>query len=83
MSAGADRKSMSDAGKTLSLTDSLIAAVARENDATVLTSNIKDYPMKDVRVMSLRQKTRDTGLFLLVSGDEALGACSSKINRGS
>ena len=33
MRAGVDRKSMSDAGKTLSLTDSLIAAVARENEA--------------------------------------------------
>lgn len=55
MHAGDDRKSMSNVGRTLSLTDSLIGAVAREHDATVLTSNIKDYPMKDVQVLSLRE----------------------------
>ena len=55
MRAGDDRKSMSEVGRTLSLTDSLIGAVAREHDATVLTSNIKDYPMKDVQVLSLRE----------------------------
>ncbi len=53
--AGIDRKSAPDRGITLSVSDSLIAAVARENDATVLTSNIKDYPAEDVRVMSLRE----------------------------
>jgi predicted nucleic acid-binding protein len=56
MQAGIDRKTSSDAGRTLSATDSLIAACAREHDATVLTSNIKHYPMKDVRVLSLREK---------------------------
>jgi len=53
--AGVDRKTASDGGRTFSVTDSLIAAVARENDATVLTSNIKDYPMNDVQVRSLRE----------------------------
>lgn len=57
MQAGIVRKNASDQGRTLSVSDSLIAAVAREQDATVLTSNIKDYPAKDVRVMSLREKT--------------------------
>jgi predicted nucleic acid-binding protein len=56
MRAGADRKNMLDLGKTVSVTDSLIGALARENDAIVLTSNIKDYPMKDVQVLSLREK---------------------------
>ena len=55
--AGNDRKTASDAGRTLSVTDSLVAAIAREHGAIVLTSNIKDYPMKDVRVMSLLEKT--------------------------
>jgi predicted nucleic acid-binding protein len=56
MRAGTYRKTASEAGRTISVTDSLLAALAREKDATLLTSNIKDYPMKDVRVMSLRQK---------------------------
>jgi len=30
--------------------------LSHEKDATLLTSNIKDYPMKDVRVLSLRSK---------------------------
>lgn len=53
--AGNDRKTASDAGRTVSVTDSLVAAIARERGAIVLTSNIKDYPMKDVRVLSLRE----------------------------
>jgi predicted nucleic acid-binding protein len=56
MGAGTYRKTASEAGRTISVTDSLLAALAREKNATLLTSNIKDYPMKDVRVMSLRQK---------------------------
>src|SRR4051812_16215949 len=55
MQAGIDRKAASDAGKTLSVTDSLLAALARQHDATLLTSNIKRYPMKDLRVLSLRE----------------------------
>ena len=54
MQAGIDRKEASDAGRTLSVTDSLLAALARQHDATLLTSNIKHYPKKDVRVLSLR-----------------------------
>ena len=55
--AGVDRKTASDGGRTFSVTDSLIGAVAREQDATVLTSNIKDYPMRGIRLLSLRKKT--------------------------
>jgi predicted nucleic acid-binding protein len=54
--AGRYRKTASEAGRTLSTTDSLLAALAREKNAMLLTSNIKDYPMKDVRVLSLRKK---------------------------
>src|SRR5512133_2661084 len=50
MRAGTYRKTASEGGRTLSVTDSLLAALAHEKDATLLTSNIKDYPMKDVRV---------------------------------
>jgi hypothetical protein len=34
----------------------MLAALARDNVAILLTSNIKDYPMKDVRLLSLRDK---------------------------
>ncbi len=54
--AGMYRKMASEAGRTLSTTDSLLAALARDKSAILLTSNIKDYPMKDVRVLSLRKE---------------------------
>lgn len=54
--AGIDRKNASEKGLTLSVTDCLIAAVAREQGAHVLTSNTKDYPMEDVKVLSLRKE---------------------------
>lgn len=56
MQAGIYRKSASEAGTTLHVSDCLVAACAREQDAIVLTSNIKDYPMRDVRVLSLREE---------------------------
>jgi predicted nucleic acid-binding protein len=54
--AGRYRKAASEAGRTLSVSDSLLAALAHEYDATLLTSNVKDYPMQDVRVLSLRER---------------------------
>src|SRR3954452_17366261 len=48
--AGTYRKMASEAGRTLSITDSLLAALAVDRDAVLLTSNLKDYPMQDVRV---------------------------------
>jgi len=56
MQAGIDRKHASEAGRTLSVSDSLLASLARQHDATLLTSDIKHYPMKDVRVLSLRDE---------------------------
>jgi predicted nucleic acid-binding protein len=56
MRAGTYRKTASEAGRTIPVTDALLAALAHENDATLLTSNIKDYPMKDVRILSLRNE---------------------------
>jgi predicted nucleic acid-binding protein len=56
MQAGMDRKEASDAGRTLSVADSHLASLARQHDAALLTSNIKHYPMKDVRVLSLRDE---------------------------
>jgi predicted nucleic acid-binding protein len=56
MRAGTYRKTASEPGRTIPVTDALLAALAYENDATLLTSNIKDYPMKDVRILSLRNE---------------------------
>ena len=44
--AGISRKTAASSGRTISVSDSLIAALANEQQATVLTSNIKDYPTK-------------------------------------
>ena len=53
--AGIYRKTASESGRTLAITDALLAGLAYQQNATVLTSNIKDYPMKDVRMLSLRE----------------------------
>jgi predicted nucleic acid-binding protein len=55
--AGIDRKAASDGGRTLPLTDAMIAALARAHQATILTSNIKHYRTEDVDVLSLRDET--------------------------
>jgi predicted nucleic acid-binding protein len=52
--AGSDRHAAARSGTSIPVTDALVAAVAREHDAVILTSNIKDYPMPDVRLLSLR-----------------------------
>lgn len=54
--AGVHRKTAAASGRTLSVSDSLLAALAKEHDATLLTSNIKDYAGNDVRVVSLRDQ---------------------------
>src|SRR5512144_2753658 len=55
--AGVHRKAAAASGRTLSVSDSLLAALTKEHDATLLTSNIKDYAGQDIRVLSLREKT--------------------------
>jgi|SRR3954447_16533796 predicted nucleic acid-binding protein len=54
--AGIYRKTVSNSGRTIAITDALLAGLAFQHKATVLTSNIKDYPMKDVTVKSLRSE---------------------------
>lgn len=39
-------------GRTLSLADTLIAAVALIHDLILITDNVKDYPMADLRLLS-------------------------------
>jgi predicted nucleic acid-binding protein len=52
--AGYDRYDYGRRGHTLATTDALVAAVAREQRATILTDNPKDFPMSDIVVQSVR-----------------------------
>jgi tRNA(fMet)-specific endonuclease VapC len=56
MQAGQYRYAFARRGQTLTTTDALVAAVAQEHDAVVVTNNAKDYPMADVRALSLRKE---------------------------
>lgn len=54
--AGKFRYDFARAGITLSTTDTLIAAVAREQRASIVTSNVKDYPMDEVTLLPLYEE---------------------------
>lgn len=54
--AGKFRYDFARAGIALSTTDTLVAAVALEQGASVVTSNIKDYPMREVTLLPLREE---------------------------
>jgi predicted nucleic acid-binding protein len=51
--AGTFRYTWARRGRPLQTTDTLIAAVARRVGATVITENLKDFPMPEVRAVSL------------------------------
>ncbi len=53
--AGNYRREFSGRGIQLSVTDTLVAATARSRGATLLTEDLKDFPMTDIRVMSLAE----------------------------
>jgi len=53
MHAGQDRYSFARRGRTLSITDMLVAATAREHQAILVTGNVKDYPMTDIDIFPL------------------------------
>lgn len=53
MRAGQDRYRFARQGVVITITDALVAAVARERNAIVVTANIKDYPMNDVEIFPL------------------------------
>jgi predicted nucleic acid-binding protein len=52
--AGYDRYDFTRKGVTVSTPDALVAAVAREYGATVVTDSARHYPMEDVHVISIR-----------------------------
>ena len=51
--AGELRAKWRQRGKTLSLPDALIAAVALAENLTLATDNVKDFPMPDLRLLDL------------------------------
>jgi predicted nucleic acid-binding protein len=52
--AGADRYQPGHSRKSVTTTDGLVAAVARDHGATIITNNIKDYAMEEITLLSLR-----------------------------
>ncbi|MDO8749863.1 MAG: PIN domain-containing protein [Dehalococcoidia bacterium] len=49
--AGRLRYDWARSGVTLHITDALIASVAIEERATLITANVKDFPMQEVHIM--------------------------------
>jgi predicted nucleic acid-binding protein len=56
--AGRFRYDFARRGISLSTTDTLVAAVALYERATIVTSNVKDYPMDEVSLLPLSQERR-------------------------
>lgn len=49
--AGSYRFDFARQGVTLSTADTIVAATAAEQDATVITANLKDYPMEEIKLL--------------------------------
>lgn len=56
MLAGRDRHMLARQGQSISTTDALIGATARELGAVLVTENVSDFPMPDMRLLSLRSR---------------------------
>lgn len=54
--AGAFRYDSARKGISLSVADTLVAAVAAENNAIVVTGNVKDYPLEEVKTLDSRKQ---------------------------
>jgi|SRR3954451_10564870 len=52
--AGIWRYDFAHQGVTLSTTDTLVAAVAKEQQAIIVTNNLKDYPMSGLHLLPLK-----------------------------
>jgi predicted nucleic acid-binding protein len=52
--AGQYRYMFARTGYSITTTDALLAAVALEHSATLVTGNVKDFPMKEISLYSLR-----------------------------
>jgi hypothetical protein len=51
--AGVFRYDLARQGRALHIPDALMAATAIITDSTLVTSNVKDYPMSDLRLLQL------------------------------
>ncbi len=51
--AGEMRAKWQKRGRTLSLPDAMIAAVALAEDLTLATDNVKDFPMPELKLLTL------------------------------
>jgi predicted nucleic acid-binding protein len=51
--AGAFRFDLARKGRTIHFADALMAATAIETDATLVTNNIKDFPIQGLRLLRL------------------------------
>jgi predicted nucleic acid-binding protein len=54
--AGEMKRDFRKKGPTLSVTDSLIAAVAIQYQLPLITDNVKDFPMKDLQLYPLPEQ---------------------------
>jgi len=52
--AGIWRYEFARKGTRLSTTDLIVAAVANQREAVVVTNNVKDYPMEEISVLPLK-----------------------------
>jgi predicted nucleic acid-binding protein len=51
--AGRLKKAHSRSGRTVTIPDTIIAAVAIQNQLTLLTDNVRDFPMKELSLHPL------------------------------
>ena len=51
--AGLLKRDYSQKGKTLTISDATIAAVALQHKVTLITANVRDFPMKELTIYSL------------------------------
>lgn len=56
--AGVYRYTFARRGRAISTADALVVAVAVEVGATLITSNVKDFPMDDVQIFPLLEDGR-------------------------
>jgi predicted nucleic acid-binding protein len=49
--AGSYRSSFARRGVALSIADTIVAATAIANQAVLITANIRDYPMEEIRIL--------------------------------
>jgi tRNA(fMet)-specific endonuclease VapC len=52
--AGVYRYDFARRGIILSTTDAMVAAVAKERGAVLVTNNLKDYPMSEIELLALK-----------------------------